>query len=339
MKWEGFAYAAGAAVGHSCIDVSRKMAAQNFSPAELIALVGLLDALLLCALVWAFGSNSNIGSIDSLFQTHDQSLLRILVISAGLKVMAGYMYQRALQVSPISVTVPYLAFTPVMLVFTSYFLMNEMPSFRGLFGVLVVTVGGYMLVVEKHGKITRGNQLEEGRVNHTGESFNISLGAETKKAFSVRSFFDCHIFEPFLALRKEEGSLLMLAVAGLLSISNSLDKMGTHLSPSPVLFAAVQRVVMAIPVVFYLILISPRSFKHLLRYFPAFLTISVFEIVAFICYLKSLETLLVSYAIAAKRSNVLLSVIVGRVVFKEKIWKKLPFVILMVAGMVLIILA
>lgn len=343
MKWEGFAYAAGAAVGHSCIDMSRKMASQHFSPAELIALVGLLDALLLCALVWAFGSNTNIGSMESLFQTHDQSLLRILVISAGLKVMAGYMYQRALQVSPMSVTIPYLAFTPVMLVFTSYFLMNEIPSFRGLLGVVVVAVGGYMLVVEKHGKIPRGSQLEEDRGNHTVESFNISLEAETKKAFSVRCLFDrifsSHIFEPFLALRKEEGSLLMLAVAGVFSISNGLDKMGTHLSPSPVLFAAVQRVIMAIPVVVYLILISPRSFRHLLHRFPAFVTISVFEIVAFICFLKSLETLLVSYAIAAKRSNVLLSVIVGRVVFKEKIWKKLPFVILMVAGMVLIILA
>jgi hypothetical protein len=80
------------------------MAAQHFIPVELISLVGLLDALLLCALVWDFGSNSNIGSMDSLFQTHDQSMLRILVISAGLKVMAGYMYQRALQVSPISMT-------------------------------------------------------------------------------------------------------------------------------------------------------------------------------------------------------------------------------------------
>ncbi|KAH9329478.1 hypothetical protein KI387_001586, partial [Taxus chinensis] len=95
-----------------------------------------------------------------------------------------------------------------------------------------------------------------------------------------------------------------------------LDKMGTHLSPSSLSFAAVQRVIMAIPVVFYLMLISPSSFKHLFRWFPVLLIVSFFEVVAFICYLKSLESLLVSYAIAAKRSNVLLSVIVGRVVFK-----------------------
>uniref|UniRef100_A0A0D6QYV4 EamA domain-containing protein n=1 Tax=Araucaria cunninghamii TaxID=56994 RepID=A0A0D6QYV4_ARACU len=357
MNWEGFAYAAGAAVGHSCIDVSRKMAAKHFSPMELIALVGLLDAFLLCSLLWMLGSNSNerIGSmpINALWETRDQNLLRIVVISAGLKVMAGYMYQRALQVSPMSVTVPYLAFTPVLLVFTSYFLMHEIPSARGLLGVVVVTVGGYMLVVDKEKDkkirdllLVNGDDPslpQVGGVGGGGDSFNVSWDASAKKAYSFRSLshwvFSSHIFEPILALRREEGSLLMLGVAGVFSISNSLDKMGTHLSPSSVSFAAVQRVIMAIPVVFYLILVSPRSFKHLLRWFPGFLIISFFEIVAFICYLKSLESLLVSYAIAAKRSNVLLSVIVGRVVFKEKIWKKLPFVILMVVGMILIILA
>jgi hypothetical protein len=69
------------------------------------------------------------------------------------------------------------------------------------------------------------------------------------------------------------------------------------------------------------------------------LTISMCECVAIICYLKSLETLLVSYAIAAKRSNVLLSVLVGHLIFKERIWKRLPYVVLMVGGMVLILFA
>jgi hypothetical protein len=69
-------------------------------------------------------------------------------------------------------------------------------------------------------------------------------------------------------------------------------------------------------------------------------TISICECVAIIYYLKSLETLLVSYAIAAKRSNVLLSVLVGHVIFKERICKRLPYVFLMdVGGMVLIIFA
>jgi hypothetical protein len=43
---------------------------------------------------------------------------------------------------------------------------------------------------------------------------------------------------------------------------------------------------------------SPSSFAHLYSHFPTMVTISICECVAIICYLKSLETLLVSYAIA-----------------------------------------
>ncbi|CAK9208004.1 unnamed protein product [Sphagnum troendelagicum] len=97
---------------------------------------------------------------------------------------------------------------------------------------------------------------------------------------------------------KEEGSVLMLGVAGLLSFSNSLDKLGMHIAPSIVVFAAFQRILMAIPVVIYLAFTSPSSFAHLYSHFPTMVTISICECVAIIYYLKSLETLLVSYAIA-----------------------------------------
>jgi len=93
-------------VGHNHIDVSKKMETHHFIPVELISLMSVLDAIffLLCALLWDFGSNRNIGSMDSLFQTHDQILLRIIIMSARLKVMSWYMYQREFQVSPISMT-------------------------------------------------------------------------------------------------------------------------------------------------------------------------------------------------------------------------------------------
>ncbi|KAL4195278.1 hypothetical protein AMTRI_Chr05g72540 [Amborella trichopoda] len=331
MKAEGLCYAAGAALAHSCIDLSRKWAANNFNPIELLALVALLDSVLLCAL-----ASSSWPSLPPLLSNPDRHFLRILVLSSGLKVMAGYMYQKSLQISPISVTVPYLAFTPVMLLLTGFLLMGEVPSHAGMVGVGVVTIGGYLLALEKHGepsdsKRARGEGLPELMSNGDVTS---SLN---KKVFS--RFASSPLFQPFLALRKEEGSLLMLGVAGLLSISNSLDKMGAHLSESAVLFAAIQRVIMALPVMIHLLLYSPKSFKHLVNDFPAFALISVFEVAAFICFLKSLESLLVSYAVAAKRSNVILSVIVGKVVFKEKIWRKLPYIVMMVSGMALIILA
>lgn len=148
MKYEGFMYAAMAAVGHSCIDASRKLAAQKFTSTELVGLVGLLDAALLSSVV--FGT----GMFDShtlLHMVNTDLFLEVLIGSACIKVLVGYMYQRALHVSPLSVTVPYLAFTPVLLVFTGYLVMRESPSSQGLAGVGIVTLGGYLLAIDQSG--------------------------------------------------------------------------------------------------------------------------------------------------------------------------------------------
>eukprot|EP00250_Pteridium_aquilinum_P017678 c23735_g1_i1 orf=631-1788(+) len=385
MRSIGFAFAAAAAVGNSCIDGSRKFATQRFTVTELIGLVGLLDAILLVVVVMGSGDYE---SLNTFFVVSDIHFLRIVVVSAGIKVIAGFLYQRALHLSPLSVTVPYLAFTPVLLVFTSFIMMHEEPSYQGLLGVVVVTVGGYLLALEPPREAETKKERPEAKfwnnflnclsrmlskwgcafLGGKEKSFNwpdqvkweeqmdnddlklviaepegqvtagIITGAKSSHPRIEWNLLD-RIIEPFLALKREQGSLLMLGVAGLLSVSNSLDKMGAHLAPSPIVFAATQKVIMAIPVTLFLGLNSPSSFKHLFGQFHVLFTISLFEVLAFVCYLKSLETLLVAYAIAAKRSNVLITVFIGRLVFKEKILRRLPFILLMVGGMVLIVFA
>ncbi|EFJ26667.1 hypothetical protein SELMODRAFT_413050 [Selaginella moellendorffii] len=69
-----------------------------------------------------------------------------------------------------------------------------------------------------------------------------------------------------------------------------------HLAPSLLNFAALQRGFTAVPVVLYLLVTS----KVVLAFDSVLLAVSLFEAVAFICYLKSLEILLVSYAVAEK---------------------------------------
>ncbi|CAK9194797.1 unnamed protein product [Sphagnum troendelagicum] len=419
MRWEGFAYAAAAAIAHSCIDASRKLASQRFTSAELVGLVGVLDAAFLSLLVYGTGTTFYAGTHTFVHRAQLHLFLAIVVCGACVKVLVGFMYQRALHVSPLSVTVPYLAFTPVLLLFTGYIVVHESPSSQGLLGVFVVTLGGYLLAIDQtHGgeavvewkQKMKGSSLlkPSGNLpNSTSESLlisaipalaavlNFKAGSEKKTsswpaAASIVPDQDVndddddvaadekqeqtlqagaghddensvkislpltlkgrnwkwrewlglgYVLNPLLALMKEEGSVLMLGVAGLLSFSNSLDKLGMHIAPSIVVFAAFQRILMAIPVVIYLAFTSPSSFAHLYSHFPTMVTISICECVAIICYLKSLETLLVSYAIAAKRSNVLLSVLVGHVIFKERICKRLPYVFLMVGGMVLIVFA
>lgn len=171
MKWEGFAYAAMAAVGHSCIDASRKMAAQKFTSTELVGLVGLLDATFLSSVVFGTGMFNS----STISQLVDADLfLEILVGSACIKVIVGYMYQRALHASPLSVTVPYLAFTPVLLVFTGYLIVRESPSAQGLLGVAVVTFGGYLLAIDQSGDVET-KKVKGSKALLTSESFIVSV--------------------------------------------------------------------------------------------------------------------------------------------------------------------
>ena len=75
----------------------------------------------------------------------DSHLLSIGVVSALLKAGSSIVYQRAMQLSPISLSIPYLAFTPTLLLITSYVLLGERPSWHGVVGVVVMTGGAYGL--------------------------------------------------------------------------------------------------------------------------------------------------------------------------------------------------
>ncbi|CAI7783698.1 unnamed protein product [Closterium sp. NIES-53] len=141
------------------------------------------------------------------------------------------------------------------------------------------------------------------------------------------------------AQKRHEGPMLMMGCAVLLSFTNGCDKLGVHHSPSVVVFAGLQRLFMAVPPMLYLAATRPSAFPLLLKHFPLLAGISACEITAIVFYLQSLHWLLVSYSVAAKRSNILISMFVGYFLFKENIWKRLPYVLLMIAGMTLIIFA
>lgn len=61
----------------------------------------------------------------------------------------GYlMHMRAIQVSPLSLTLPYLAFTPLFMLLTGFMVLGELPNGWGLVGVAVIVVGGYVLNID-----------------------------------------------------------------------------------------------------------------------------------------------------------------------------------------------
>ena len=65
----------------------------------------------------------------------------------------------------------------------------------------------------------------------------------------------------------------------------------------------------------------------------------VSELLTVLLYLWSLKYLFVSYAVAAKRSGILLSCICGWLFFGETIRDKMPYIGIMMGGMLMIVLA
>lgn len=109
----------------------------------------------------------------------------LLGASITLNLLANFLFLRAVQLSPLSLTTPYLSFTPVFTALTGFIFFSEQPTAVGLVGILVVCLGAFFL--------NPGNK-DEG------------------------------ILAPLKALWTERGSFYMLVVAVIWSITPPIDK-------------------------------------------------------------------------------------------------------------------
>jgi drug/metabolite transporter (DMT)-like permease len=114
-----------------------------------------------------------------------------VALAAGLplEVLAFVLYIRALKVSPMSLSLPFLAVTPVFLVVVAFVILGERPSLQGVGGILLIAAGSYVLNL-KH--------------------------------------FKYGLLEPVKAVFRERGSVLMLSVAFIYSFTASLVKLGIN---------------------------------------------------------------------------------------------------------------
>ena len=347
-----------------------------------IELVALLEATNVSVLLLALLFLGEVGAfVDS---AGDARLLSIGVASAALKAGTSLLYQRAMQLSPVSLSVPYLAFTPMLLLVTSYFLLGERPSWRGVLGVVVMTAGAYGLngarggdaektaapsgsgPAGKGGKIKAGalpaneKVLEKAkekasrdhlrgataRAAEDGAGGGGGGGAQKQQKPSGGGGLGGLLASPpgsganlaalvggdggrkppggkssgdFVSrfacfLPAEPGSRLMLLVATLWSLTSDLDKMGKQSASSFVVFVAVQRVLMGAPLGGALVakVGARRAGEVFVENAGLLLALAIGEMYTMAAYLMALDHLFVSYAIAAKRSGILLSVLGGR---------------------------
>src|SRR5208337_4462570 len=67
------------------------------------------------------------------------------VAALPLEALALVLYMEAIRVSPLSLTIPFLAFTPVFILVTGAIFLQETPNIEGICGTLITFVGGYVL--------------------------------------------------------------------------------------------------------------------------------------------------------------------------------------------------
>ena len=126
------------------------------------------------------------------------------------------LYMRAIRLSPLSLTVPYLAFTPVFMILTGFLFLGETPSPEGAAGIGLICAGGYTLNIDprRFGPLEpiRAVFRERGSWTMLVVAFIYSFASVIGKRAILASsplFFTLSVFAVFNA-----GMLLLLSAAG-----------------------------------------------------------------------------------------------------------------------------
>lgn len=298
--------ALGAALCWSGLDITRKKlvvhvttwtAVAGLTLFQLPVLLGLLGLGEFVHLDSAFGDVIFAGFPRDLSTTY----WLYAAATIGLNIVANYLFFKAVATSPLSLTIPYLSFTPVFSGLTGMIFLGELPDIAGWIGISIVTLGAFFL-----------NPGERG----TG------------------------IFAPLKALWKERGSVMMIAVALIWSLSPIADKWGTDASGpvwhTTVIAAGMAGLILAVQSV------SPEAkpWAQFKSQWKLFAICAGFNLCAMILQLASYAYLGVAYVETIKRAiGVVAAVAAGFVLFQERdLGQKLFAAVLMIVGIVLIML-
>jgi uncharacterized membrane protein len=175
-------------------DVARKKAVQKHSLIPTTFWCQVSAAIIFgLVIIGRLGTGNHIAFVDGgplfgLSAVHPSPLVTYsiyLLLDVLLVSIANVLYFRALQVSPLSLCIPFLAFTPIFLIPTGFVMLRELPPAAKLMGVVLVVVGSVLL---------------------------------------HRRLFAVGWTAPFKAIVQEKGSRYILLVALIFSITNPLEK-------------------------------------------------------------------------------------------------------------------
>lgn len=194
----GFLLALASASCWAVLDISRKKLGVTMSATGAVAGLMLLHLVYINPVLLAGSLTQVQGPLgESLLAGYPQvpaAYILPTAVSVMMNLAANFLFLRAVQISPLSLTTPYLAFTPVFTAITGLIFLGQVPSGYGWAGIAIVCVGAFFM--------NPGNK-EDGPL------------------------------APLKALWTERGSAFMLIVAMIWSITPILDKSAADMT-SPI---------------------------------------------------------------------------------------------------------
>ena len=219
-------------------------------------------------------------------------------LSLPLMVVALYFQYSAIQRSPLSLTMPYLSFTPAIVILTGFLLLDEVLNWWGMLGVLSIAAGGYVL--------------------------NVEVGSGRGLADPIRAVF------------REPGSWRMLVTAAIFSLTGVFGRMGV-LHSSPMFFGLTMLPGLGILFVATGVALRRARLSSLWMKPQAATLAGLCVALEIICHHFAIGLAKAAYMLAVKRLNTLISVIYGGLVFKEQnIAVRLGGTLLMFLGVAMI---
>ncbi len=229
----------------------------------------------------------------------DSIFFSAFLISLPINGIGFFLHLRAIQVSPLSLTLPFLAFTPVFMILTGALVLDEMPNALGISGICIICAGGYIL--------------------------NLAPGRHSALA-------------PLKAILREKGSWLMLIVAFVYSLGAVFGKKAIVHS-SPLFFAITFFTTLNIVLLVLFRVCGKIKWQTFVARRQKGIIAGLLFFAHILLHAFAISLTKAAYMISVKRLSVIIGLIYGGVIFKEKnLAVRTIGTLLMVAGAVVITL-
>jgi drug/metabolite transporter (DMT)-like permease len=208
----------------------------------------------------------------------DQTFWWTFILSIPINVVAYILYLYAIKISPISLSVPFLSFTPVFMILTSFFILAETITIGGGIGIGFIVLGGYVL-------------------HFTNKQASLS--------------------EPLSAFLHEKGSWFMLIVAILFSFAAVIGKKAI-LHSSPLFFSYFFFLIFNITVLTGFLLFRKNDWPKIMRNTPRGIWLGSLLMVHISFHGLAIAISTAVYMVAVKRSSILITVLLSWFILKEE---------------------